>query len=395
MSIENTSTTPPEDQTSENIENAIRESAAPTPDGSVVQVKPEDLQDDSEFNSLEKMSENDLDKLLSGEKPNPKPADAPPAPTPAAGEGDPPPAATAPAGTEGQPAPAVDPKAPIATIPKPRFDEVNNKVKELEAENIKLREERAYLAGRDSKASAPPAPEVDQEAVIASNLDKLNKNFNDSMLKLAEQYDNGEMTAKEWREKEQKLKAVADTLQNKFLNELDDVRAAKSRPDPQAAHQRINSDAWLQEQTQTLRTNNPWLDLVSPKLLEVMRVDALNRLKANGVSIGADVQSTWTLRQEMAAVGKEMGLNNLKASAPAAPTTQNNPNTPTTEQGRLKLALAGQQPPMPTSAGVSAPTDALGTYTQETVVNMSDDQLAKLSTTELDALLTKFGRKVA
>jgi hypothetical protein len=377
------------------LDSAVRQADSSTPDGQVQQVKPDELADDKEFNALEKLSEDDLEKMLSGEKPA---AAAPAAQPGAPAAGTDPASPSAPAATQQPGAPAAtqadddDKTVPIGFIPKARFDEVNNRSKALEEENVKLREERAYLAGRDSARVPDPANEPDQEGVLVGNLRKLNENFNASNLKLAEQFDAGEITAKEWKEKEQKLKEINEALQRQFEDKLDGVRRARSAPDPETVNRTINDDPWLKTRTAELRTAHPWIDNVSPQLLEVLKTHAAQALANKGISLGADVQSTWYLRQEMAAVGTAMGLNALGRTAAPAGTQPQNPNAPTVQQGKDKLALAGNQPPMPTAAGVNAPTDAVKTNKVE---EMTEDQLSRLSTQDLDAILAGLNRKVA
>lgn len=371
---------------SANIDAALREADKTTPDGDVSNVPPEKLTDDQQFNALENLSDAELEKMLDGGDD----AAAPAAQDPAPGVAEP---AAAPA------APAPDPAARQPEfIPYARFAEVNTKARDLEAENTRLREDRAYLAGRDAaRTAAPKADDVDEEAVIIGNLERLQANYKAAALKLADEFDNGGITMREYREREQKLNEVSDALADKFATRLNVVRDQKNTPDPQLVRNTINTDPVLVLRTNELKAQNPWLDKASVPLLETLKERATANLAAKGVNLGPDTSSTWLLRQEMAAVGNAMGLQALGApSAPAAPaapgTTPQNPNTPTVDQGKAKLALAGQQPPLPTTAGVNAPTDALKTVKAE---EMTEDQLASLSVTELDAILNNLKRKVA
>lgn len=318
----------------------------------------------------------------------------PPAAAPAA-------APAAPAADHAAPPAEGDEGAPGDMIPRVRLNQEIQKRRDLEAQNAKLVEERAYLAGRaDAAAAAPAAPAAPKEdpvEVITQNLQTLSRNFNEAQLKLAEEFDQGNLSAKEWKQKEQALIAANRRLETQFNNDLIEHRRAQSQPDPQKVVNVIQNHAGLKAKTQEIMDANPWMASLPARLQGPIQQEAEEILESQMItlspnaSLAEQLSYTYDLRLAMVDVAKRWGFGGGAAAAPAAPTAPAATTTQqaTPEQIKSKLELSRTQPAIPNLAGSSLPTDAMAGIPLE---SMSVDQIASLDPKVLAALTEREGR---
>lgn len=339
---------------------------------------------------LESMSPEELDKMLTeGTKPVEKQEAAPAASTSApAGEKD----------SAGDEDPE-DPEAAGQMVPRARLNQEVQKRRALEQEREQLLQDRAYMAGKaDAAATAPKEPEVDPEAIVSFNIKKLGENFNDNILKLAQQFDDGEITAIEWERKKQDLNAKYNEYHGQFTAQLQQIQDRKNAPNPQMLAEQLGAHRGLAAHTKQLEDANPWMGHVKPELAKAMTKAAEEILAQHQIFLPKNftlqdlADYTADLRTAMVEVGRAWDLD--KIAAPAATTTPASagPQKADPSQIRSKLDLARQQPPLTSSVGAGLPTDAMAAFQPE---NRSVDDLAKLSPKELDALIERESKKAA
>lgn len=282
-------------------------------------------------------------------------------------------------------------KQPASMIPKPRFDEVLNHNRDLEAENARLKEQVAFAAGAAS--TNPNLPRVaDPLGEVHRQMDDLDKSFNTQMEALVDKFDNGDLTMKQFRQEERKLQVATQAVYDGLYDKKQEIETARSRPDPNVRHAEIIKDPRLEALTVKLRQDNPWLEQTSDAQMESMTARAYALANKAGYKITDDVNGTWILRQYIVIAGRELGIDRLYAGGSGQPAANAGNgsqapaagNAPTAQQRKDKIALANQQPPLPTVAGVNAPTNALGTHDLN---KMSDVEIADaLPTSALEKL---------
>lgn len=293
------------------------------------------------------------------------------------------PAAQPAAGTDGTPAPEDD-KSSIM-IPKARLDEVlrqrdefSNRASYLAGvveANKEMRQGTQTPAQTDtSKPAEPPAKTVPE--VLAE--------INTAIVALAEKYDQGEMTAAEWRRQEIALQTQAETIRVEVAK-IDADRIMKEATD--AARQEGMNER-LQSQADDLDTKHPALlqlpaDGNHPRWA-FLREEAAQSLADQGVVLKqGDAKSLMVFRERIAELadqyvpiwtGKPVPAASPPASGSPAPAPA--PKQPSiADQRRAKLELAHQQPPDSANLGASGVKPEL---TDAQVGNMSDDEIANL-----------------
>lgn len=375
--------TPAAPATPENVLDAAVAATEPTP-GTTPAAAPTT---EPTFKELSKFSDEQLDALL---KADPKIAD----PAPSAPAAVPPvdPTAAAPAAT-GEDDP-VDPAAPNGYVPLARLNQEIEKRRRSEEEALRLKEERAYFAGKaDATAAAPAAPAApaeDYEAMALKNLQTLTTNYNTAQDTLADKYERGEISYKELKAEERKLNANYQKLESKFQGDIQEARAQKSAPDPRTLQDQINNHPGLKAKTAEIMQQNPWMAELSPELQTPLRDAAVKLLEKEMIflpdrpTLQDLLNYTYDLRLAMVDVAQTWGFG-PKTPAAAGTAAPGAPGAPKADPTAIqsKLRLAGQQPPLPTQAGAALPTDALAGVGAE---GMSVEQLSKLPTAQLDAL---------
>ena len=258
--------------------------------------------------------------------------------------------------------PAKPASPPDQMIPKARLDEVLSKLSEAERRN-------AFLEGALTARTEPKAEPAKQEpAAPQRTLDQIEA----EKLALADQFDQGKISATEWeREK------IALDREARALTEKPAAAAAPAQSD----------DLFLEVLTQKLEQKHPYSTLITNDTdWDFIEVKARQELTANGQPLTDSPADTLLLRQKMAELtdvyGPLMTGKTLNKSAPAG--TGNPPATtpaasPTAAARAAKLGMAESLPPDISNLGGSP---ASGTEISETaLLNMSDDEIGALPET--------------
>jgi hypothetical protein len=295
------------------------------------------------------------------------------------------------AAAEPEPAPAPQPEP---TIPKARFDAVNNRARELEIENARLRglaEGRKEAADRVAAVPAEPAvPKVDPAAVRLTEID----GEGGALDKLYAKYDGGDMTLGDLRKEERKLQMEAQQIRD---GQAEQRRLAAERKAPAAEPTggSVNGDIRLTEMTEKLAAGQC---LARPRPAEIVAEQyvplAERLLRQRGYALTKDPAGAWRLRYATVEVAKAMGAYRLfspketwpaeegeaapvaeAAPAQAAPETENPTAALTPAQVREKLTMRDKHPPALSEAGTRQPNEIVS---DKDVDDMSEEELAAL-----------------
>ena len=288
-------------------------------------------------------------------------------------------------------APKDKPGSGPAMIPKARLDEVLS-------ERDLLRDQVGYLRGlHDAKApaatvtSAQPAKAPDQPAgkpadqgVVVDEIETAITAAEGKKLALAERYDNGEISSKQWKQEE--------ILIDKEIRGLSDKRLDKVREDSRNEAQAVvtanNFESVKNNLCVQLQAKNPnvaFIDSLSPGqrdgIWKDITDDAIKNLAAQGVKVSdANPQSKLLLIQEKARLTNDLSKYGFKPAAPATPapvvpTGQPKGLSETAQNRKAKIELANSQPPSITDMGNGANN---GEITEADIENMNEDQMADL-----------------
>lgn len=290
---------------------------------------------------------------------------------------------TPPAAPSGQP-------GNVPSIPKPRFDEVNNKLKATEETALELARKLGHAeaqleAAKQQNTAAPAAPAtpaVDPVQVLNHAIIRLNQQKEEKELKIAEEYDTGTMTEVEKVKAYKALEKEYAQAVTPLYNQRNQLIERSNAPDPEIVEQQIIDDPWLKSQTQELIKQHPWLETVNESLYNVLHDQAYNQLLAEGRNITQDVAGTWLLRQKIAEVGKSFGLSSDAATV-AANTPK--PLSPEAQNRQAKINLANNHPPSLGQVGSTHVSTSPIEIDEKTdpkrlAENMTDAQLTALTT---------------
>lgn len=263
------------------------------------------------------------------------------------------------------------------SIPKPRFDEVNNKAKTLEEENEKLALENARLRGfaegvTSKGTTSTPETTKDPIAEIESDLATLNSDKDLAIINIAKEFDEGKITMVEAEQRKAAVFKNVDAIKAVLNTRLEEAKSVPQQP-IEEIHRTVNSDPRLQQATAKLVADNPWLNAVPPEATELLKQIATQEMVKAGIPNVPTVESTWQLRQRIAMVGQRLGYDKLQvqATTPAKATPPAPAVTP--EQRKEKLDLAAAHPPAPGVGGTTAlGTDAIGAVVNDQSVSVRD-----------------------
>lgn len=282
-------------------------------------------------------------------------------------------------------------------IPKARLDEVLS-------ENSLLRDQVVYLRGlNDAKASnaaqapataAPAAPAAGQPAPVNADqgvvVDEIEAGITaaeQKKLALAERYDNGEISSKQWKEQEILIDKEIRTLSDKRLEKIRE----ESRAEAQNAVQTNNFEAVKNNVGLQLQAKHPNVAVidsmdqdVAKGVWEAITKQAAKNLATQGIKVSKDSpQSQLMLIQEKARLTDNLeafipGFKVAPKAAPAATGGQPSPKGPseTAQNRQAKIDLANSQPPSITDMGAGATQE----LTEADIENMTEDQMADLLT---------------
>jgi hypothetical protein len=272
-------------------------------------------------------------------------------------------------------------------IPKARLDEVLS-------ENTLLRDQVGYLRGLADARKLPPATEeakpaevqpVTKPAEAVGTVDTIEAAITaaeEKKLALAERYDNGEISSKQWKEQE----IAIDKEIRQFSNQRMDKMQESSRAEAQAVVAANNFDTVKNNVGLQLQAKHPGVAEVDalPAAIrdgawKAITDQATVNLAAKGIDVkNGGPQAKLLLIQEKARLTDDLSAFGLKSKpAPAAPSgqpTQRN-LSPTAVNRQAKIELANSQPPSISDMGAGADNAEI---TDEMIANMNEDQIADL-----------------
>jgi hypothetical protein len=298
----------------------------------------------------------------------------------AKGQGEPPAAGTAatPAAAAAAPPAVVSDQTDALTIPKPRFDEVNNKLRDAELENARLRgrlEAATPLAPATPAAAPQPTPQ-DRTLAINAQIDTL-----------AKQFDDGEITLTQYKQQERSFEAQLQAIREEAL-----LAKVPKQQQPAAG----DDSLYVHQQTQQVVTEHPWVSVFEQVGTDadwaLVRERAQADMKERNVDLSNRAAADLELRKTMGRMMDDLGpvlvatraqkqgivLPNGQPQAQATPaaTPQKPPLSPAAQARAEKLDLAGNAPP--NLAALSGGTDDGGMPSAAAIEMMSDEDIAAL-----------------
>ena len=281
--------------------------------------------------------------------------------------------APAPSEVNGQQPTAPTDKGPVPMIPKPRLDEVI-------AERERANEQVAYLRGQleatqrlvPQAPAAPAAPEPPPKPTPAQVLARVDE----LKLATAEQFDAGEITAKEMAEKNIRLDRAAAAAREELIL----ARLPKQEP----VNPNSGDDLYLLTATVALEKDHPWLyafpdDPNKPEIKSPEWKFMEDRARADLVAAGLHDDGTalynYRFRERIAVLSDTYGprfFPDFKPGTTPAPAAQGAPSATATARA-AKLDLAANMPPdLNALAGAGNGTGAL---TDTQIEGMDDDEI--------------------
>lgn len=279
-------------------------------------------------------------------------------------------------------------KGPTPMIPKPRFDEVLS-------ENALLRDQVGYLRGLADARKAEPATDKPATAPAAEGqpatkpaegvgVDAIEVAIaaaEEKKLALAERYDNGEISSKQWKEQE----IAIDKEIRQFSNQRMDKMQETARAEAQNAVQINNFETVKNNVGLQLQAKHPGvavIDALPPNMRDGVWKDITDQAATNLAARGIDVknaspQTKLLMIQEKARLTDNLEAFGLKGQAPAAGSGQPAQRKPseTAINRQAKIELANSQPPSITDMGAGADNAEI---TDADIENMTEDQMADL-----------------
>lgn len=267
-----------------------------------------------------------------------------------------------------KPAEETKPAEEPVTIPKARLDEVLAQLKERELNEARL---EGALAAASELAKDKPKEEVAEEVQLTP--EQVDKHFDNLIDGLDKQYDDGELSASEWRQQTRQLDRLRDAAQNELEKRL------APEEDETPAESLV-----LAERTGQLTKDRPWVGKVPLEVLEAARPLAVANLAAEGITLGTDEQSTLLLRAALIQLGEGLGWDKRYGgvAAQAKPAEAAKPDAAKPATGKDgkpldpkavadKIALAQAQPGLPDSGNP-------GSGTAELKEGMTEEELDAL-----------------
>lgn len=242
------------------------------------------------------------------------------------------------------------------------------------------------IAEATQRGTQPPAAQGQQQPPQQTPQQKLDA-INGQIDALAEKFDNGDITMKEFKAQERALTDQAQTIREEMIL----AKVPKSQPQAAPAE-----DLLLEERTAELETKHPYVLHVFPEYMpadpaqrevlearqETLRVEARAALRSQGVQAGP--RADLLFRQKIAELADQYGpmwFPNVQVQRPTGQQTQpgaqpgQKPLT-TKQQSRLDaIVTAGQQPPDITRVGQQGTQSEI---TEADIMNMSEDKIANL-----------------
>lgn len=308
-----------------------------------------------------------------------------------------------------QPAAQPSGKGETPMVPKPRFDEVLS-------ERDLLRDQVGYLrglvdAGTQARAQAQqPAPsqqqkpqETSQNQASGSVVDDLETAINAAeakKLELAERYDNGELSTKQWKEQELLIDKEIRLLSSTRLDQVKEDSRAQAQAHAQAVVDAQQYEQWVERQGLAIQNNHPNVGLIDAhpmanSIWNGIAAQAAQNLASRGIDARMSEQDPrvkLAVMQERAALTDRYSVEtiqqlygdfrqNFDASKYQKQPVNNGQEAPGQKQPSAiainrgqKLDLAASQPPSIADMGVGGNSN----LTAADIEKMSEDQIADL-----------------
>ncbi len=287
-------------------------------------------------------------------------------------------------------------KGPTPMVPKARLDEVLS-------ERDLYRDQVGYLRGLNDAKKAPatatqpasateaagqPATKpADQGGAKVDEVEVAITAAEEKKLALAERYDNGEISSKEWKAQEividKEIRTLVSTRESARIDKIRD----DSRREAHAAVQTNNFETVKNTVGLQLQAKHPNVAVIDalPKgmrdgIWQDITEQATQNLAAKGIDVKSSPQAKLMLIQEKARLTDNLEAFGLQGKAPAAPVAPaGQPAQPKPSEAALarkaKIELANSQPPSITDMGAGADNAEI---TDDQIANMTEDQMADL-----------------
>jgi hypothetical protein len=274
------------------------------------------------------------------------------------------------------------------SIPKPRFDEINQRARNLAKDNIRLEAERDTLQrlidsgritveGGKTSATFAAAEKTPQEQIAELQAEQR---------ALAKQFSDGAFDADEWEEKRQGID-----------NRIWDLRS-RSQNGANGATPK-SPDLYLDEKTAEIEQQFPILQHLTKEQLQPIAKMAIAYMEFEEKPFNAnDPRSVLDLRRRVAQMASQKyylegeepapdGQNNSASGAPATqPTASARPGGGVTPLQRAgKIALAASHPPN-LNQSPGGTKGGLPSLTEESLVGMTTEDIAALPPEVLDRI---------
>lgn len=245
----------------------------------------------------------------------------------------------------------------------------------------------AAATGQPAAAAAAAAPDQGVQG-----LDNAIKALQEKKLALADEYDNGEISTRIWKQREIEIENEIRALDEKRLESVK-TESLKATKDAISA---VRTQDTVEQTALTLQQKHPniaVIDALSPGLRAGVWSDITNKAAQNLAQRGIDARLHTKDPQIKAALMAEKARltdkleDFLPGYKPAAPAAQPPAKVPAQVQKQpsalaqaraAKLELADSQPPSIADMGRGVDN---GELTEEQVANMTEDQMADLLTT--------------
>lgn len=273
--------------------------------------------------------------------------------------------------------------------------QAKEQAKTLEEQLLEARTREAYLLGQleatrqgtlNASQQQPAQPERTVQHVDA----EIHQRYQDKEAKLeqlAKDFDNSEFGMVEMRQKERAILAEYNNSIMPLVQERNDLSKPKQN---QPTAEEINGDVWLQQNTEALRNDHPWLfdEDIKDGLWQSLTDAAMRRMESRGQVITPTPQSTLALRRTIAEVGEEWGMGERYAQAqnqaPQTVQTGQPQAMPNAEDRISKIRMAEGHPPNISQAGNASIGDDTPSRLEGST---SADLVNQLNTAELERLL--------
>lgn len=261
-------------------------------------------------------------------------------------------------------------------IPKGRFDEVareRDEARTTAAYYKGVAEAQASMistATQGKAADAAPATQT-QQKTIEQQFDDIDA----KRIEIAEQYENGDISATEW----EKQKVALAKQERALNNQVAEARVKSVAPQQQTTQQ--DDALYMDEKLVALEQAHPYtLEITSEADWLWLNKKATEQLTAEGVTLKAnDQRSNLILRTRIAELTDTYGqmltgkVINIPGKTQAKTTDQ---AKATAQQRQDKFNLSQQQPPAVSRMGASGAGQ--GEVTEADIEKMSDDEIAAL-----------------